>query len=108
VLDVNNVYVNAANHGFDADAYLQALPAAAIAEVHLAGHEAIQGLLVDTHGTAVSEPVWALYERAVGRFGAVPTLVERDTNLPPLEALLAEAERARSILESRRVEALPA
>jgi uncharacterized protein (UPF0276 family) len=99
--DVNNIYVNAVNHGFDADAYLRALPPDAIAEIHLAGFDASGPCLVDTHGAPVAPDVWALYRRALARFGPVPTLIERDTDIPPLATLLAEAATAQSMLDTR-------
>ncbi len=98
--DVNNIYVNAVNHGFDADAYLAALPREAIAEIHLAGFDASGPCLVDTHGAPVASDVWALYRRAIARFGSVPTLIEWDTEIPPLATLLAEAATAQSILDA--------
>lgn len=104
LLDVNNVYVSACNHSFDADAYIDAVPAAAVGEIHLAGHaerrigERI--LRIDDHGSAVADPVWALYARALARFGTVPTLIERDCNLPPLAELTAEAETAQRLLDA--------
>jgi len=98
--DVNNIYVNAVNHGFDADAYLAALPRDAIAEIHLAGFDASGPCLVDTHGAPVASDVWALYRRAVARFGPVPTLIEWDTDIPPLATLLAEAAAAQAILDA--------
>jgi hypothetical protein len=98
--DVNNIHVNAVNHGFDADAYLAALPSEAIAEIHLAGFESTPACLVDTHGAPVAPPVWALYRRAIARFGPVPTLIEWDTDIPPLPILLAEAAAAQQILET--------
>ncbi|HYE94560.1 MAG TPA: DUF692 domain-containing protein, partial [Terriglobales bacterium] len=94
LLDVNNVWVNAANHGFDARAYVDAMPAGAVEELHVAGHERSGGLLVDTHAARVSPQVWELHARAIARLGPVPTLVEWDANLPPLDALLEEAARA--------------
>jgi uncharacterized protein (UPF0276 family) len=94
VLDVNNIWVNAVNLGFDAASYLAAIPAAAVGEIHLAGHEEIEGLLIDTHGARVSEPVWSLYADAVARFGPRPTLVEWDTDIPALDVLLEEAAHA--------------
>jgi uncharacterized protein len=97
--DVNNIYVNSMNHGFDADAYLAALPAEAIAEIHLAGFDASGPCLVDTHGARVAPEVWALYGRALARFGAVPTLIEWDVDIPPFATLLAEAAKAQSMLE---------
>ena len=99
-VDVNNIYVNAMNHGFDADAYLAALPRDAIAEIHLAGFDASGPCLIDTHGAPVAPDVWALYRRAIARFGPVPTLIEWDTDIPPLATLLAEAATAQSILET--------
>ena len=99
--DVNNIYVNAVNHGFDADAYLAALPCEAIAEIHLAGFDASGPCLVDTHGAPVAPDVWALYRRAIARFGPIPTLIEWDTDIPPLATLLAEAATAQSLLDTR-------
>lgn len=103
LLDVNNVYVNAANHGFDADAYVARMPAHAIAEIHLAGFEAAAGCLIDTHGAPVAAPVWALYARTIARIGARPTLIEWDTNLPSFATLEAEAAKAHVILAHRDV-----
>jgi hypothetical protein len=94
LLDVNNVYVSATNHGFDALAYLATIPVARVAEVHLAGFDRGEHCLIDTHGTPVAEPVWALYAEAIRRCGPVPTLIEWDTDLPSLEILLAEAGKA--------------
>lgn len=99
LLDVNNIHVSAVNHGFDAHRYLEAMPAAAVGEIHLAGFEEADGILIDTHGARVSPGVWALYEAAIARFGARPTLVEWDTDIPPLEVLLDEAAAATAILE---------
>src|SRR2546425_527578 len=82
--DVNNIYVNAINHGFDADAYLAAMPRDAVAEIHLAGFEATTTCLIDRHGAPVAPPVWTLYRRAVALFGKVPTLIEWDTDIPAL------------------------
>jgi len=99
--DVNNIYVNAVNHGFDADAYLNALAPDTIAEIHLAGFDASGPCLIDTHGAPVAPDVWALYRRALARFGLVPTLIEWDTDIPPLATLLAEAATAQSMLDTR-------
>jgi uncharacterized protein (UPF0276 family) len=101
LVDVNNIYVNACNHGFDADAYLAAMPPDAIAEIHLAGFEARGDILIDTHGAPVAPAVWALYRRAIERFGPRPTLIEWDTDIPPLATLLREAATAQSMLEAR-------
>jgi uncharacterized protein len=98
--DVNNIHVNAVNHGFDADAYLAALPPAAIAEIHLAGFDASGPCLIDSHGAPVAPEVWALYARALERFGAQPTLIEWDTDLPAFAVLQAEAAKAQTILEA--------
>jgi len=99
LLDVNNLHVNAANHGFDAAAALAAMPQAAVGEVHLAGHLATDDGLVDDHGSRVAAPVWALYDQALARFGAVPTIVEWDTDVPDLAVLLGEADAARERIE---------
>ena len=100
--DVNNVFVSACNVGFDAAAYLDALPAEAVGEVHLAGHCANDAdghtVLIDDHGSPVREAVWRLYARALDRFGPVPTLIEWDTDLPALATLLGEARRAGDML----------
>jgi uncharacterized protein (UPF0276 family) len=99
LFDVNNVYVNAINHGFDPRIYLAAIPGEAVAEIHLAGFDASGPCLIDTHGTRVAPPVWALYRAAIDRFGAKPTLIEWDTDLPALDVLQDEAAIAQSILE---------
>lgn len=91
LLDVNNIYVSACNHGFDARRYLRAIPVQSVAEIHLAGFDRLDGLLIDTHGTRVCDDVWALYRDAIQRFGRVPTLVEWDTDIPALSVLLEEA-----------------
>ena len=96
LVDINNIVVSAHNLGFDPDRYLAGLPGRAIGEYHLAGHAADESgaLLIDTHDAPVAEGVWTLFEQAVARFGARPTLIERDGNVPPFEELLAERERA--------------
>ena len=99
LLDVNNIWVNACNQGFDAARYLEAIDAASVGEIHVAGHERIAGRLIDTHGARVCDEVWQLLARAVKRFGARPTLVEWDTAIPDLDVLLDEARKARGILE---------
>jgi uncharacterized protein (UPF0276 family) len=100
LFDVNNVYVNAVNHGFDPNAYLTAIPVDAVAEIHLAGFDASGACLIDTHGSRVAAPVWDLYRAAIARFGPRPTLIEWDTDIPALEILLDEAAQAQTILES--------
>jgi len=97
LLDVNNVFVSAANHGFRAADYLAGLPADRIGQIHLAGHSDHGTHLLDTHDAAVPEGVWSLYREALRRFGPIPTLVEWDDHIPPLEDVLAEAEHARAI-----------
>jgi uncharacterized protein len=100
LLDVNNVYVSATNHGFDAAEYLRGIPADRVAQFHLAGHQDLGTHLLDTHDAPVPDPVWALYRDAVRRFGRVSTLVEWDDHIPPLEEVLAEAEKARAFESS--------
>jgi uncharacterized protein (UPF0276 family) len=102
--DVNNIFVSACNHGWDASAYLAALPAHAIGEIHLAGHAVRQLddgklLRIDDHGSRVPPPVWGLYSEALERFGPVPTLIEWDTDVPSLEVQLGEAAQATVHLE---------
>jgi hypothetical protein len=98
LLDVNNVYVNSVNHQFDAPSYLDAIPAARVRQIHLAGHQRRDdSLIVDTHDAPIVDPVWQLYEHARRRFGDVATMIERDSNIPPLAELLTELDRARSI-----------
>ena len=105
--DVNNIYVSAGNHGWDAEAYLDALPTEAVGEIHLAGHsvrpaDGDQVIRIDDHGSRVAPAVWALYERALERFGPVPTLIEWDTDIPALEVLLDEAAEAQAHLDRTR------
>jgi uncharacterized protein (UPF0276 family) len=97
LLDVNNIYVNSQNHGFDPLDYLRAMPARRVQQIHLAGHSRNGELLIDTHDHPVPEPVWALYAEAMRRFGPVATMVERDDRIPPLAELVQELDRARSI-----------
>jgi len=104
LLDVNNVYVSANNLGFDADAYIDAFPGQYVAEVHLAGHSADprlgDALLIDSHDAPVCAAVWHLYARLVARIGPRPTLIERDDELPAFDVLLAERNRADSLLRA--------
>lgn len=103
LLDVNNIYVSARNHGFDPRQYLRSIPGELVEEIHLAGFTVnrFEGgeLLIDTHDQPVADEVWRLYALAIERFGRKPTLIEWDTHLPPLEVLLAEADKAERILE---------
>ncbi len=100
LLDVNNVYVSASNHGFDGAKYLDAIPVDAVQEMHLAGYDRNGEILLDTHGKPVHEEVWRLYRHAVRRFGCVPTLVEWDTDIPDLNVLMAEADKAQLIMDA--------
>ncbi len=102
LLDVNNVFVNATNHGFSASEYLARLPLGRVAQIHLAGHSDGGGFLLDDHGSTVPEAVWQLYDEAIARFGAIPTIVEWDERLPSLSELEAEAARARSRVAGER------
>jgi uncharacterized protein (UPF0276 family) len=95
LLDVNNLYVNQCNHGEDARDAMAALPAHVVGEMHLAGHRVTDVAVIDDHGSRVAPPVWSLYDAALARFGAVPTLIEWDTDVPPLDVLLDEARIAR-------------
>lgn len=91
LLDINNIHVNSVNHGYDAEAFLRALPAARVAYAHIAGHhQEAPDLIIDTHGADVIEPVWRLLATAYAEFGVFPTLLERDFNLPPLPELVNE------------------
>jgi uncharacterized protein (UPF0276 family) len=97
LLDVNNIYVSAVNHGFDPLEYLNAIPVERVQQIHLAGHENHGDYLVDTHDHPVADPVWQLYAAAVRRFGAVSTMIERDDHIPPLGELCAELDTARAL-----------
>jgi uncharacterized protein (UPF0276 family) len=98
LLDVNNLFVNACNHGYDAAGYLAAIPPQRVVCLHVAGHyDEAPDLKIDTHGAAVNGGVWALLEQAYQRFGALPTLLERDFNFPPLGELLVEVEHIRAL-----------
>jgi uncharacterized protein (UPF0276 family) len=104
LLDVNNVYVSAANLGFSAEAYLDAVPGERVGEIHLAGHASDpqlgEQLLIDSHGSPVAEPVWRLYERLIRRIGPRPTLIERDEDVPSFDALISERDRAHAVLRA--------
>lgn len=97
LLDLNNILVSAQNHGFDPHQYLSAVPAQRVRQIHLAGHSRSGPLCIDTHDQPVSDPVWGLYASALRRFGPVPSMIERDERIPPLEELLAELDQARRI-----------
>ncbi len=97
LLDINNIYVSSINHGFDPLTYLQSMPKERVRQFHLAGHSDLEGHLIDTHDHPIVEPVWDLYCAAVAQFGAVPTMIERDDNIPALSELVAELEIAREL-----------
>lgn len=99
LLDVNNLYLNAMNHGLDPEALLAAMPLDRVGQVHVAGHVAGDGVLLDTHSRPVAEPVWALLRSALRQTGPVPVLVEWDQHITSVDALLDEADRARRILD---------
>jgi uncharacterized protein (UPF0276 family) len=97
LLDVNNVFVSAHNQGFDARAYLAAIPAERVGQIHLAGHSADGELLIDTHDAPVRDQVWALYADAVRRFGPRATMIEWDAHVPAFDVLVGELDRAREV-----------
>ena len=97
LLDINNIYVSAFNHGYDARQFLDAMPAHRVRQIHLAGHSHRGDLIIDTHDAKVIDPVWDLYADAVARFGSVPTMIERDDRIPPLPHLVRELDYARAI-----------
>jgi len=106
LLDVNNIYVSAMNHGFDPYEYLQAIPHSVVKEIHLAGFERQDDFLLDTHGASVDSAVWDLYQTAIIKFGAIPTLIEWDNNIPEFDVLLGEASKAQKILDQSKTGAL--
>lgn len=109
LLDVNNIYVNSVNHRYDASAFLRALPASRVAYFHVAGHyDEAPDLIVDTHGSPVVDPVWALLDEAYAVFGPVPTLLERDFNIPPLSELQAELNQIRTLQTKNPMATQPA
>src|SRR3990167_6586332 len=88
LLDINNIYVNAFNHGFSAEKYIQNIPRDVVRQFHLAGHKHCQTHIIDTHDSAIVSDVWDLYAKAVAHFGNVPVIIERDSNVPPLGELM--------------------
>ncbi len=109
LLDVNNVYVSSVNHGFDARAYIDAMPADRVVQLHLAGHSSgADGLLIDTHDAPVCAAVWDLYAHTLRRIGAKPTMIERDDHIPALADLLAELDIARAIAQQVAASAVAA
>jgi uncharacterized protein (UPF0276 family) len=105
LVDVNNIFVSAANLRFSPEARIDAIPASIVGEVHLAGHrpdpDPESGLLIDSHDAPVSDPVWLLYQRLIDRVGPRPTLIERDDEIPPFQELMLERDRAHRLLEQR-------
>jgi uncharacterized protein (UPF0276 family) len=99
LLDVNNVYVSSVNHGFSATGFIDAMPADRVVQLHLAGHRDNGDHLVDTHDAPVCDAVWQLYRHTLQRLGPVPTMIERDDHIPPIDALIAELDQARSIAD---------
>lgn len=97
LLDVNNIFVSSINHGFDAAAYIDSLSACDVQQIHLAGHEDSGSMIIDTHDREVCEDVWELYRIAAARFPNAATMIERDDDIPPLDELLDELDRARRI-----------
>ena len=98
LIDINNIYVNSVNHGYDAEDFLKSLPGHRIAYGHIAGHyNEAEDLIIDTHGAEVIDPVWKLLDQAYSLFGVFPTLLERDFNIPPVNELLLEIDRILSI-----------
>lgn len=109
LLDLNNIYVSAHNQGFAIEDYLQGIPRPAVQEFHLAGHARVelksQSLLIDTHGAPVCDAVWDLYQRALRRFGTIPTLIEWDSDIPSFEVLQSEARKADAVSAGRALAA---
>ncbi|MGC1522499.1 MAG: DUF692 domain-containing protein [Steroidobacteraceae bacterium] len=105
LLDINNIYVSSVNHGFDPLSYLRAIPKQRVRQFHLAGHSDMGGHLIDTHDHPIVPPVWDLYGAAVAHFGAIPTMIERDDNIPALGELVAELDIARELCRSHSLEA---
>lgn len=101
LLDINNIYVSAYNHNFNAFEYLQAIPAQRVCQLHLAGHTYENNLIIDTHDQPIADPVFELYAAAVRLFGHVSTMIERDDHIPPLADLLAELDQLRRIAEQQ-------
>ena len=101
LLDVNNIYVSAVNHGFDPLAYIAGVPMERVRQIHLAGHSRGETLLIDTHDQPVPSPVWALFTHVMDRAGPLAVMIERDDNIPPLPELLAELAIARHLADRR-------
>ena len=106
LLDINNIYVSAYNHGFDALEYLDGIPAERVQQHHIAGHSQYDGYIIDTHDHDVVDGVWDLYAEAIKRYGQVSVMIERDDNIPELPELLAELQIARDIYAKTEPEAI--
>jgi uncharacterized protein (UPF0276 family) len=104
LLDVNNAYVNSVNHGFDPTRFIDAMPAERICQIHMAGHENHGDYIIDTHDHPICDEVFALYAYAMARLGAVPTIIERDDHIPPLDTLLDELDRVRTTAAAAHTE----
>ena len=107
LLDINNIFVSAFNHGFEPIEYIEGIPVDRVRQFHLAGHENRGDIIIDTHDAPVIDPVWDLYAKACARFGPVSTMIERDDNIPPLEALLTELDHARQIASAVALNGTP-
>ncbi len=105
LFDVNNVYVSARNHGFDPRVYVDAMPVGRVRQIHLAGHEDHGDFVIDTHDHPVRDEVWELYRYTIARMGAMPTMIERDDDIPPLDELIAELAQARLVADAALREA---
>jgi uncharacterized protein len=99
LLDINNLYVNSVNHGFDPDLYLKALPKTRVRQFHLAGHQRHAHYIIDTHDAPIVDPVWRLYQAALEYFGPVATMIERDDHIPPFPELLDELNYAKQLAD---------
>lgn len=97
LFDVNNVFVSAFNHGYDALEFINGIPADRVVQFHLAGHSDMETYIIDTHDAPVRDEVWELYKHALKRFGPVSTMIERDDDIPPLADMIPEVEKARAI-----------
>jgi uncharacterized protein (UPF0276 family) len=107
LLDINNIYVSARNHDFQAQEYINAMDPARVCQIHLAGHSDYGDYVIDTHDQDVCDPVWDLYEKALQRFGATSTMIERDDNIPSLAALQTELNQAKQIAQKVLGQSLP-
>lgn len=106
LLDVNNIYVSSYNHQFDAKTFIDGVPAQRVQQIHLAGHQNNGDYIIDTHDAHVIDPVWALYDYAIERFGRVSTMIERDDQIPPLTELVEELQIARNIADKQMKQGL--